>query len=1078
MTAITLTASQAWQVPSDWSANNTIEAYGAGGGGASSNSSMIPGSGGGGGAYAQIINLSLARGSIIPVVVGEGGLSDTNGGDTYITDTNSTTAPNILAKGGSAGQRGYSVAGGLGGLSASSTGTTKLSGGQGGNTSASVLYTVAYSGAGGGAAANSTIAGLVGRAGNTGNILTLTMTSANGALGDGVYVGRAGNGGSILLGPYPTRGGNGSIYGAGGGGAGVTTLYSNTGGSGSNGVIIINYTPAVTSTINVSFTISDNTSYPTRYSNNINYPTYTNYAFGNTGSFILTATVTPNTATGKIEWINDLDGSILQNNFNDITRANTTLGSADATAVYNTFYPLLTTPNPYWIKAQYQGDDYTLAGNSNVLLFGSYLIKATNNYVNVKSPGIWSPKKYKGRYGNTGFYLNFSNFTNANTLGYDYSGSNNNFLPFNSTSNFVTDSTNTYFDVMYDSPTNFKSTGNYATLNPYFGSNSTAVFITDGNLRLEARSLNANWHRNTITLSRLGSTFGSRYYYFEDTLTQVGNNNFAISIGSYLTPPINGTGDQSISNDINLWPYGRSGNFFTGYGLGSNIIGNDSSLYYTSSGGLYCFDGNNEVAPASIATDLGYVVSNNDVIGVLANLFDGNVYYYLNGLVMGQVQVYTNNYTDENVYISFYSRYAPQTSGSMSSIHNLNFGQKPFKYKPSDYKILPINVNNVNTVAYDNSTGYWFDTITYTGSAASNGYFSGMRSPQYSANYDSIWIKNRSSAQSDRWFFRTSNELEGGNAYAFYVNGGWPAGANAGINEPTTLGIYNYGFKSYLRTDTTPTIHNNRINGTGNSMVAWCWNGELSPRKVEYYTGIYGVAGSPATVPHGLGVIPKIIITKTVPLNVLTLSGSLSPNTINMPASSFNANGVFVSFNNITNVTSGNSYIRLNSSEALVSNGQIYELAADASNFYVGPGLNLNDAAGNPVGYISYLFYDIEGYCKIGSYEGNGVVDGPFIDLGFSPKWIMFKNIDRIDNWYIIDKERDSDGINNVFLNKLAGNGLIFANATTVESRTPVLEYFANGFKIVTTLSDVNFNNGTIVYMAFADSPITKGRGV
>ena len=98
MTAITLTASQAWQVPSDWSANNTIEAYGAGGGGASSNSSMIPGSGGGGGAYAKIINLSLARGTIIPVVVGEGGTSDTDGGDTYITDTNSTTAPNILAK--------------------------------------------------------------------------------------------------------------------------------------------------------------------------------------------------------------------------------------------------------------------------------------------------------------------------------------------------------------------------------------------------------------------------------------------------------------------------------------------------------------------------------------------------------------------------------------------------------------------------------------------------------------------------------------------------------------------------------------------------------------------------------------------------------------------------------------------------------------------------------------------------------------------------------------------------------------------------------------------------------------------
>lgn len=40
---------------------------------------------------------------------------------------------------------------------------------------------------------------------------------------------------------------------------------------------------------------------------------------------------------------------------------------------------------------------------------------------------FWLPKEYTGTYGTNGFYLNFDNNTNVNTLGYDFSGNDNHF---------------------------------------------------------------------------------------------------------------------------------------------------------------------------------------------------------------------------------------------------------------------------------------------------------------------------------------------------------------------------------------------------------------------------------------------------------------------------------------------------------------------------------------------------------------------------------------------------------------------------------------------------------------------------
>ena len=55
---------------------------------------------------------------------------------------------------------------------------------------------------------------------------------------------------------------------------------------------------------------------------------------------------------------------------------------------------------------------------------------------------------------------------------------------------------------------------------------------------------------------------------------------------------------------------------------------------------------------------------------------------------------------------------------------------------------------------------------------------------------------------------------------------------------------------------------------------------------------------------------------------------------------------------------------------------------------------------------MAYSFTNIEGYCKTGSYEGNGNVDGTFVYTGFRPAFILAKSVDADEAWLIADDTR------------------------------------------------------------------------
>lgn len=294
---IILTSGSSWSVPADWnSSNNAIHVIGGGGGG----SSVDGGAGGGGGAYSMATNISLTPSGSVSYAIGSGGsFGDPNGstgGDTYFCNSTSNCGSiggSAVVAGAVGGQGGQSGTGGVGGAAGSGVGPTKRSGGDGG-------YSTDWGGGGGGGAGgpnggggdggdndweagaggggggggsaggyvansddngaaggnNSSGSGSGAGGGTTGNGSAGSdgggggggggdAETSGGAGGNGIEWTTAGSGGGgggagSANNSNSENGGNGGLYGGGGGGA---AQQGANGGSGAQGVIIIQYTP-------------------------------------------------------------------------------------------------------------------------------------------------------------------------------------------------------------------------------------------------------------------------------------------------------------------------------------------------------------------------------------------------------------------------------------------------------------------------------------------------------------------------------------------------------------------------------------------------------------------------------------------------------------------------------------------------------------------------------------------------------------------------------------------------------------------------------------------------------------------
>jgi len=243
---------------------------------------------------------------------------------------------------------------------------------------------------------------------------------------------------------------------------------------------------------------------------------------------------------------------------------------------------------------------------------------------------------------------------------------------------------------------------------------------------------------------------------------------------------------------------------------------------------------------------------------------------------------------------------------------------------------------------------------------------------------------------------------------------------------------------------------------SADSLVDWCWkaggtavsntSGTITSQVSANTTAGFSVVtytgtGASASMGHGLGAVPSMIIIK---------KRSAARSWI-VWHTSF---GTSLS-------SSASSFMYLDSSNALGGSGtaNFWANTAPTSTLLV-VGVDNSDVSAT---YVAYCWAPVAGYSAFGSYTGNGSADGPFVYTGFRPRWIMFKRTDAAYVWGLLDTARDPVNIASQWL---------YPGANNMEFTYSSFDFLSNGFKLRATDGAMNASGGTYIYAAFAENPL------
>jgi hypothetical protein len=396
----------------------------------------------------------------------------------------------------------------------------------------------------------------------------------------------------------------------------------------------------------------------------------------------------------------------------------------------------------------------------------------------------------------------------------------------------------------------------------------------------------------------------------------------------------------------------------------------------------------------------GSAYTTNDVIGVALDMDGGTLTFYKNGTSQGTA------YTGITGVIM--PAFSPYASGASIAA---NFGQRPFAYTPPT-GFLALNTQNLPDSTIKKGNAY-FDATTYTGTGSSLSVTnSGSMQP------DLVWVKGRSGVTDHALYDAvrgTTKQLESNST-------------GAETTEATGLTAFNsggftVGALAQMNTNTA-------------TYVGWQWKESVSAG-FDIVTWA-GNSTSGTTIAHSLGVAPKMIITK----------------------SRTNASSWVVGIGGMSGF-GVNDYLVLQSTGAKGSSSTFYQ-AYGSSTFTVGVSAadEMNKTGNN---YVSYLFAEVAGYSKFGSYTGNGSTDGPFVYLGFRPRYVLIKDTAISSEWGIFDTSRNTFNVVDNYLMPHSSNAE--AGAGTFR-----LDILSNGFKLRNS-GAWNTSGDTLIYAAFAENP-------
>ena len=543
---------------------------------------------------------------------------------------------------------------------------------------------------------------------------------------------------------------------------------------------------------------------------------------------------------------------------------------------------------------------------------------------------------------------------------------------------------------------------NFCTLNPLNTNyNRGQVTISRNNLRFVSSSTNRGFTTGTMKVH------GKVYF---EVLSRDGNNGFA--------------GIQNITNNAGGYTAGQSFDMYNGT---PRIDGSAQSGTGTFSDG--------------------------DIMGVAVDVDAKSIQFFRNN-----VSKFSGNYTIDEEYFPFLY----DSSGGRSSDNIANFGQDSsftgektsgsnnaqddngqgdFYYAPPSGFLALCSANLPDVTIgpdSDSQADDHFNSLLWTGTGSSADAKTGV-----GFQPDWLWAKDRNYANnhilidSSRGVTKylqssqTSAELTDSNILQSFDSDGFTT-VGQGINFLNVSDYVAWLWKANGGTTTTNDASSTGV-GTIDSVIQANTTAGFS---IVTYTG----TGSVGSYGHGLGTKPDLIITK-------------ERNNAENWLFYTHADDQAYLYLNLNNARStGNNQQRFGNDSSVVQ--------PTSTIVSIGTAEDINTSSST---YVAYLFAEIEGYSKFGSYTGNGNADGTFVFTGFRPAWVLIKQTNSTGSWLIHDNKRSPFNVIDEDL---------FSNLASAESDNGVdKDFLSNGFKHRASHSAVNGSSSTYIYMAFAEQP-------
>jgi len=436
-------------------------------------------------------------------------------------------------------------------------------------------------------------------------------------------------------------------------------------------------------------------------------------------------------------------------------------------------------------------------------------------------------------------------------------------------------------------------------------------------------------------------------------------------------------------------------------------------------------------------TSFGNAVAAGDIVGLAYNADTGQLYIYINNSIQASgaaisesikgnlagkdVFILHQRYNGNGVDVYNFgqdSSFAGLVATANSNADENGFGS--FAYSPPSGYVALCSQNLPDPAITDGASN--FNTVTYVGTGSSKSVTGVGFQPDW------VWGKRRDST-GNHWL----NDVVRGATKGLHSDS-----VNAEYTDATVMNAFN--------SDGFTVVSHAISNASSATYVAWNWkaggtassntDGSItSSVSAGEYMSICTWTGddnSGATIGHGLGKVPSMILVKRRNTNL--------------------------GWTVYHEALGTGSELYLNMTQA-VTNSNFWITSPTTSVFSVSDSDYVNNASDT---YVGYVFANLEGACKAGSYVGNGNADGPFVHTGFRPAWIMIKNYGTTAGWEIHDNKRP--GYN-------PAEKTVDANTTAAESDSNDLDILSNGFKLRNTYGTSNGSANTYIYLALADQP-------